>query len=427
MKVHYMKSLDEKYYVGKSKNGIKIFYIPKENFSKQFAIFSTRYGSIDNKFTSNNGKVIDLPEGVAHFLEHKLFEEKDFSIDEEFAKIGAMVNAFTKADQTSYLFSSTENFYEGLELLIKFVQNPYLTEENVNKEKGIIEQEIKMYDDDPHWRVYFNCLNAMYKEHPVKIDIAGTVESIYEIDKDILLEAYNTFYHPSNMVLFISGDLNPAEIISRVNKVERQDYEKKSNINRIITKEPIEINKKYFKDYMETSRPLFHIGFKETKIDNDGRKRIKKEIETELLLDSLFGESSKFYNELYDSSLIDSSFGYFFTISETFGHTIIVGQSKNPKEVYNQILKLIERDIRDLITEEDFIRVKNNKLGTFLLSLDSIEYLATRGTDLYFNDMDFNSYYELLLGITYEDIEKRFKEHLIKENSVLSLVESGNK
>ncbi len=192
------------------------------------------------------------------FLEHKLFEEPDSNIFEKFSKMGADVNAFTNFNQTSYLFTSTEYFYENLELLIKFVQNPYFTDENVEKEKGIIAQEIKMYEDSPNWRVFFNLLKAMYINHPVKIDIAGTVDSIQTINKELLYKSYNTFYHPSNMVLFIiGGDLSFDEIIKTVNKSEKEFSDVDNEINRILPKESKEIKEKLIEEKMMTSTPLF--------------------------------------------------------------------------------------------------------------------------------------------------------------------------
>ena len=186
MKIFKNEELNQKLYYKKSNKGLDVYFMPKKGFTKQYASFSTRYGSIDNKFVPlGEDEIIEVPEGIAHFLEHKLFEEPDINVFDKFSKLGSSANAFTSFTQTSYLFSSTEKFYENLRLLVKFVQNPYFTDENIQKEKGIIAQEIKMYEDDASWRVFFNALNALYHNHPVKIDIAGTVESIQEIDKDL--------------------------------------------------------------------------------------------------------------------------------------------------------------------------------------------------------------------------------------------------
>ena len=217
MKVFTNERLNEQVLFKELDSGLKIYFMPKPGFVKKYAVFSTNYGSIDNVFVPiGEDKPVEVPEGIAHFLEHKLFEEEEANIFDKFSKLGASVNASTSFNQTSYLFNTTDHFYQCLEILIRFVQSPYLTDENVEKEKGIIAQEIKMYDDNPAWRVFFNCLRAMYINHPIRIDIAGTVDSINTITKEMLYKSYNTFYHPSNMVLFVVGDLSFEEIIETV-------------------------------------------------------------------------------------------------------------------------------------------------------------------------------------------------------------------
>ena len=216
-KFYKNRIINEEVISAKLDSGLDVLLIPKKGYIKKYAIFSTKYGSNDNKFIPiNENDVIQVPEGIAHFLEHKLFEEPEGNIFDEFSKLGTNVNAFTNFNQTSYLFSCTDNFCESLELLIKFVQNPYFTDENVEKEKGIIAQEIKMYEDNPGWRVFFNALKGMYFEHPVKIDIAGTIESIQNIDKETLYKCYNTFYNPKNMVLVTVGEIGRASCRERV-------------------------------------------------------------------------------------------------------------------------------------------------------------------------------------------------------------------
>ena len=380
---------------------------------------STDYGSIDNSFLPiGESEVIEVPEGIAHFLEHKLFEEKDRNIFESFSDIGAQVNAYTNFNQTSYLFYTTENFYEGLGLLIDFVQNPYLTDENVEKEKGIIAQEIMMYEDNANWRVYFNLLRAMYHNHPIRIDIAGTVESINTIDKEILYKTYNTFYNPTNMVLFVIGDLSFDEIIKIVNNSEKKFDKKANEIQRISPMEPEKIKEKKVEEKMSTSMPIFYMGFKDTDIGYKGRNLIKKDIITNIILDMLLGESTEYYNELYEEGLIDSSFGSFFTAKESYGHSLIVGQSNEPEVLYEKIVNRIKYPVDELLKEEDFIRIKKNELGNYVLGMNSIEFIANNFTDLYFSDFMITDYLELLKEITFKDIVNRFKE----ENLALSII-----
>lgn len=422
-KIYNNEKIKEKIYYKEMESGLKVYFIPKKGYTKQYAIFATEYGSVDNVFTPiNENETIEVPEGIAHFLEHKLFEESEENIFDKFSKLGVNVNAYTNFDQTAYLFSSTENFYESLETLVKFVQHPYFTDENVEKEKGIIEQEINMYKDNAGWRVFFNCLTAMYYEHPVKIDIAGTVESIQDIDKELLYSAYNTFYNPTNMVLCIVGDLSFDEIVHVVNKSERKDYKEVEKINRVFPMEPKGVKEKLIEEDMMTSNPIFYMGYKDNDCGLTGEAELRKDLITNIILDMIFSSSSIFYNELYDEGLIDSSFGAYFTGKTTYGHSLIVGESENPKEVYNRILNLIERPVEQILLEEDFNRVKKDEIGGFLMGLDSIEFIASSFIDMYFTDFMFTDYLELLESIEYEEIKKRFKEHFRNDNVVLSII-----
>lgn len=408
-------------------SGLKVYFMPKKGYTKKYAIFSTNYGSIDNVFVpSGEDKEFTVPEGIAHFLEHKLFEEPEENVFDKFSKMGAYVNAYTNFNQTSYLFYSTDYFYENLELLIRFVQNPYLTDENVEKEKGIIAQEIKMYDDNPGWKVFFNCLKAMYVNHPVRIEIAGTVDSIMTISKEDLLKSYSTFYNPSNMVLFIVGDLSFDEIINVVEKSEKKIQKSENNIKRIYPQEPQSVNNKLIEEKMMTSMPLFYMGFKDSNLNLTGSESLKKDLTTNMILDILFGASSEFFNKLYAEGLIDNSFGAYFTGKKTYGHSLITGQSINPEEVYNRVVNLIKRPVEELLKEEDFNRIKNKNIGSFLMGLNSIEFIANNFIDLYFEDFLIIDYLSLLEDITYKDAIMRFNNHFKEDNLVLSMVKPLN-
>lgn len=419
----YNDIIEEKVLYSKSDNGIKVFFMPKKGYTKKYAVFSTNYGSIDNSFVPvGESEAIEVPEGIAHFLEHKLFEEEKNNIFESFSDIGAQVNAYTNFNQTSYLFYTSENFYKGLGLLINFVQNPYLTDVNVEKEKGIIGQEIVMYQDNPNWKVYFNLLRAMYHNHPIRIDIAGTVESINTIDKDLLYKTYKTFYNPSNMVLFVIGDLSFEEIMEVVNTSESKFEKSTEDIERVFPQEPEGIKEKIVEEQMSTSMPLFYMGFKDLDIGYKGKDLIKKDVVTNIILDMLFGESSEFYNQLYEEGLIDRSFGSFFTAKENYGHSLIVGQSNDIELLFKKIVNRIEQPLDELLKEEDFLRIKKNELGNFILGMNSIEFIANNFTDLYFSEFMITDYLELLKEVTFEDIKSRLKTHFKKENLALSII-----
>lgn len=404
-------------------SGLKVYFMPKPGFTKKYAIFSTNYGSIDNNFIPiGEDKSIIAPEGIAHFLEHKLFEEEESNIFDKFSKLGAYVNASTSFNQTSYLFYTTDFFYESLELLVEFVQSPYLTDENVEKEKGIISQEIRMYEDNPKWKVFFNCLKAMYIDHPVKIDIAGTVESINTINKESLLKSYNTFYHPSNMVLFVVGDLDFDKIIEVVKKVEKPFEKTINKTHRIFKDEPKRINQKNIEEKMMTSTPLFYMGFKDYQNGLTGEEALKKDLVTNMILDMLFTPSSIFYNDLYNEGLIDSSFGGYYTGKMTYGHSLVVGQSDSPETVYDRIVELIKKPSEEILNIENFERIKKKNLGSFLMGFDSVEFIANNFIDLYFDNFLLIDYLDVLEKITFEDIINRFKEHFTEENLVLSII-----
>jgi predicted Zn-dependent peptidase len=416
------ENLREEIYHQELENGINLYYFPKKGFTKKYAIFTTNYGSTDNKFVPLEGKEpVELPEGIAHFLEHKLFEEPDEDLFQKFSSQGAYVNAYTNFNQTSYLFYSTDNFYENLQLLVKFVQSPYLTDENVEKEKGIIAQEIQMYQDNPKWVVFFNTLKAMYHRHPVRTDIAGTVESIYRISREDLETAYNTFYNPGNMVLFVVGDLDKDEILRTVESAGKEYPATLEKVQRIVDNEPDEILLKSIEDRMMTSKPLFNIGIKDNELGMSGRDAVKKDITTNIILDMLFTNSSEFYNELYTEGLVDSSFGAYYTGKRTYGHSLIAGQSDNPQEVFRRIMEMFQMPDR-YMTEEAFQRIKRKEIGGFLTGFNSIEFIANNLTDLYFQDFLLIDYLDVLNEITFDDITRRFKRHFVEDKSVISII-----
>ena len=422
-KIYENEMLKEKLFYKEMDSGLKVYFIPKKGYSKQYAIFATAYGSTDNIFTPiDESENIEVPEGIAHFLEHKLFEDPEYNIFDKFSQSGADVNAYTNFSSTAYLFSSTEKFYENLKLLVEFVQHPYFTDENVEKEKGIIAQEINMYKDSSDWRVYFNCLSAMYNEHPIKIDIAGTVESIQNITKELLYKCYNTFYNPSNMVLFIVGDLSFDEILKVVDKSERKDYKKSGDIHRVFPNEPIEVKQKLIEESMLTAAPIFYIGFKDNDCGLTGKEQVKKDFVTNFILDMIFGSSSVFFNELYEEGLVDNSFGAYYTGKKTYGHSLIVGESINPKEVYNRVMALLEKPVQSILLEEDFNRIQRKSIGEFLMGLNSVEFIANNFIDFYFDDFLLLDYVDLIESIEYKDLVERFNKHFTKDNVVLSII-----
>ena len=418
--------LKEEVYYEKLENGLDVYFMPKHGFTKKYAVLATNYGSNELEFIPiGEDKKIRVNEGIAHFLEHKMFEQPDGgNAFDKFSKWGANANAFTNFTMTAYLFSATDNFYESLEHLIDYVQTPYFTDENVEKEKGIIEQEIKMYDDDPEWNVYFNTLKALYVNYPVRIDIAGTVDSIYKITKEELYKCYNTFYNPGNMALFVVGDLNKNKVMDVVKKVNHYDVEKLSTkIEKFYPEEPDNVNQKEIVATFPVSMPMFNIAFKDNNVGIKGNELLRKEIVTEILTDMIFKRGSKLFEDLYMKGLINDNFGGGFSSQIDYGFTILGGDSKDPRKVKEIILDYIEKYKIEGLAKKEFERTKKKKIGNFLKYFDSVNFIANNFITYKFKDINLLDYLDVLKDVTFEEISERLKSHLNEENCVISIVE----
>lgn len=418
--------LKEEVYYEKLENGLDVYFMPKHGFTKKYAVLATNYGSNELEFVPiGENKKIRVNEGIAHFLEHKMFEQPDGgNAFDKFSKWGANANAFTNFTMTAYLFSATDNFYESLEHLIDYVQTPYFTDENVEKEKGIIEQEIKMYDDDPEWNVYFNTLKALYVNYPVRIDIAGDVDSIYKITKEELYKCYNTFYNPGNMALFIVGDLDKDKVIDVVKNVNHYDVERLSTeIEKFYPNEPNHINQKEIVAKFPVSMPMFNIAFKDYNVGIKGNELLRKEIITEILTDMLFKRGSKLFEDLYMKGLINDNFGGGFSSQIDYGFTIIGGDSKDPRKVKEIILEYIQKYKVEGLCENEFERIKKKKIGNFLKYFDSISFIANNFITYKFKDINLLDYVDVLKSVTFDEVNERLKSHLNEENCVISIVE----
>lgn len=387
------RELQESLYHYRISPGMDLYVLPRPGYQKKYAVFSTRFGSIDNCFRVEPEKDLTiLPDGVAHFLEHKLFEDEQGNVFDRFAALGASANAYTSFTQTAYLFSCTANFEQNLTQLMDFVQDPYFTDQTVQKEQGIIGQEIKMYEDHPHWQVFFNLLAGLYCEHPVRNDIAGTVESISKITPDLLHRCYNTFYHPSNMALFIIGDINPDDVGSQVeDNMADRNYKPLGTIVRSYPDEPDIINQERTVQELVVSEPIIYVGFKDMVVGKlQGRDLMRREILMELLLDILFGSSEELYNELYREDLIDENFGSEYTAEINYGYSMIGGETSDPEKLYRRIMAAISQVRKTGISKEQFERHRRKVLGGYIRRFNSLEFIANnflayrfRGTDLF--------------------------------------------
>lgn len=338
----------ESYILAHHTSGLEVYLMPRAEYSSSYAVFGTRYGSVDVSFTTDKGD-ITVPEGIAHFLEHKLFESEDGDAFTRFSATGANANAYTSFDRTCYLFSCTSRFEENLEILLDFVQSPYFTEKTVNKEQGIIGQEIRMYDDVPSWCVMFNMLQAMYKKHPVRVDIAGTVESISNITADLLYSCYNTFYNPSNMYICIAGNFDADKALEIIEKGIKSN-DKKPVVKPSYYEEP-DIVKPYVEKSLEVAMPVFSFGYKE---DCKGLRTLKQRTSSELLLDIIASNTSPLFEKLMDAGLINDEFSFEYFMGQDFAVPMFQGESCNPKAVCDMITAEIERLKRDGIDKKEF-------------------------------------------------------------------------
>lgn len=420
----YDDIIKERLYIKKLDNGLTVMLMPRANYSKYYGIFATDYGSIDNKFVNpETNEVVEVPDGIAHFLEHKLFESEEGDVFNKFARLGASANAFTNYNMTAYLFNTSSNFQEAVLTLLDFVQDPYFTDESVEKEKGIITQEIRMYNDEAGYQVYANLLEALYQAHPVRIDIAGTVESINRITKEDLYLCYNTFYNPGNMVLFLTGDFNPVEIIEKIEENQSgKDLKNYSEIKRIYPEEPASVREKIVIRKMDVSEPLFRLGIKENRLPVEGKELLKQELGTGLLLDLLVGKSSKLYQELYEEGLIDDYFSSYYVLEKGYGYVIMGGKSRDPELLYKRLLEGFREGSKE-IKEEDFRRVYKKVLGEYVQTFNSFEAVATEFISYYFKEISFFDIPEIIKEINIEYLSKRYEELFNEENYVRSIIE----
>lgn len=418
------KAINETILHGVHESGLRVYLIPKKGFSKYYAIYGTEFGSVDNKlYTSPDGSPIQLPDGIAHFLEHKLFEEPDGgNAFDKFALTGASSNAFTSFDMTAYLFSCTDNFYENLDILLEFVNTPYFTDENVAKEQGIIGQEIKMYDDDPSWRLFFNTLGAMYHQNPVKIDIAGTVESIGKITPQLMYQCCDAYYNPSNMLLVMVGDIDPEKVVPYIDKYIDK-AEKSHPPKRFRPAEPDGVAAHRVAQKLNVSKPMFLIGFKEKNNGLSGAELFRKQAVTQILTEILFGKSGDFYNKLYEQGLIDATFCKDTELEKSYGLTSISGETRDPDEVYRLALEHLDSVKHAGLKSEDIARAKRILIGKNLYRYNSVEQIGNDFIRSFMNGFDPLSYTDVITDITSDELTARLFEHFDSEYSVLSVIE----
>lgn len=411
------EKLGETVYCAKHSSGLEIRVMPKDGYSSAYAVFGVKYGSIDTAVKNENGEFETIPEGTAHFLEHKLFESEDLNAFERFAKTGASANAYTSFEKTAYLFKGSENTGESLEILLDFVQNPYFTQQTVEKEQGIIGQEIRMYQDLPDWQVMFNLLKALYSDHPVRIDIAGTQESIAQIDADLLYRLYKNFYNPSNMILSVCGAIEPQEVFDIVDRCVKTADGKPAE-RKFVKESPIPV-KNYIEEKLSVAQKQFLIGFKEDL--SEPLLSLEDEIASQILVEAIAGKSSPLFKKLLDEELIDMGFGGELFNGFGFSCVMLGGTSKDPEKACEIIRNEINRCKAEGVDPAAFDRAKRKFYGRYVMIYNDIDDVANLMMNLHFNGYEPFAELEVCKNITLEKVQNRLNA-IKDEYSALSVI-----
>ena len=413
--------LDETLYQEVLPNGLTVCVVPRKGFTKRLAYFVTDYGSVHTTYTLDGEKKVS-PAGVAHYLEHKMFDlPGDRDVSAEFAALGAGTNAFTSYDMTAYYFSCTENFEDCLKLLLEFVSIPYFTEESVEKERGIIDQEIGMNEDAPDSVVFENLMRAMYGVHPIRVPILGTSDTIREITPQVLYNCHRAFYAPGNMLLCVVGDVEPERVV-RIAQEQLGDKKQPVGEKHKDWDEPMTCPKAEVTAQMEVAMPMFNLAFKCEPLGT-GDEAIREEMVADLAAEALFGESSELYLKLYEEGLIDSSFGGGFETIDGCAMLLCSGDSENAHAVREAILAQAEKLSREGLPESDFLRMKRSALGRRIRGLDSFDATCFRVCAYHFSDFDYFRFPEVYRLITADEIIAFLSRVVKRERCCLSIIE----
>ena len=409
----------EQMYHEKLENGLNVFVFPKPDYQKGYAFFATNYGGMDMRFCLD-GEWHDTPAGVAHFLEHKMFDTKEGNALQELAANGASPNAFTSNAITGYFFESTEKFEDNLKILLSFVSIPYFTPESVDKEQGIIGQEIRMYEDDPEWESYINLMAALYKNHPVRENVAGSVESISHITADTLYACHKAFYDPANMVLCVAGPVDPRHICEvameilpkEAGPIAAKDYG---------PQEPPRVAQALVEEQMEVSTPIFQLGYKGDALPQ-GEQRLRRQMVGELALEVLLGSSSPLYAKLYREGLINRNFSYGCESYPGCFFLCAGGESKDPEAVRKAVADEAARIGRDGVDGKLWERVKKGVYGNKVRGLNSFENLCVGQAQAFFAGYDFLDFAAVFASITKEEAEQLIADYVTQPRTALAVV-----
>lgn len=411
--------IGERMYCHTLDNGLRIFVVPKPEFQKSYAFFATNYGGMDMRFFLD-GRWQDTPAGVAHYLEHKLFDTQNGNALQDLAANGAAPNAFTSSAITGYYFESTEKFDENLKILLSFVSVPWFTQGSVDKERGIIAQEIGMYDDNPDWRVFMNLMACMYVNHPIRVPVAGSVESISHITPEILYACHRGFYNPANMTLCVAGNVEPRRIVELAREIlpaqpgeaARRDYSRE---------EPQTVGRGFQEERMEVSTPIFQLGFKGVAAPH-GEENLRQQLLGELVCEALLGTSSPLYAGLYRQGLINNNFSYSYDSYPGCAFLTAGGESRRPEQVRKAVLEEAGRLAKEGIDPQLWQRLKKASYGNHVRALNSFENICVGQAQAVFAGYDLFDFPKCFDAVQKEDAEAMIARWVREEHSVLSVI-----
>ena len=419
MKEFFYERIGEEVCRERLANGLEVCVVPKPGYAKKYAFFSTRYGGMDTRFRLD-GKWLDTPAGIAHYLEHKMFDTEAGNALQELAKNGAEPNAFTSNAITCYYFDSTEKFYENLEILLSFVSVPYFPEESVEKEQGIIAQEINMIEDNPEWQVYKRLMQALYHTSPARTSVAGSVESIRQITAQTLYDCHKAFYTPSNMCLVVVGDVDADKVLETARRILPEssgpDIPRDHGPAEDLTAAQPETS-----CTMEVAMPTFLLGFK-CAPQADGPEQMRATAIGELACDLMMGESSPLYARLYSQGLINGSFGASYDILPGAAYVYAGGDSKDPHAVAQAILAEAKRLTEEGLDEAYYRRIINANFGAAMRALNSFESIAVSMVEGCFRRYDAYRFPEVYDGITQQDVLDFIRDSFTERGMALSIV-----
>lgn len=417
-------AIGEKVITKKLSNGLQVYLIPKQEVTKSYAVFMTDYGSVHRSFIPiGETEEVTVPDGIAHFLEHKLFEKEDRDVFSDFLQHGASPNAYTSFTKTAYLFSTTSSVEKNVDTLLDFVQEPYFSDESVEKEKGIIEQEIKMYDDQADWQAFMGTIRNMFHHHPVHIDIAGTVASIQDITKEDLYTCYNTFYHPENMTLCVIGAFDEAEMMQVIEKNQQaKTFPEFTNVEKHFPEEPASVKKKESTLYLPVSTPKVTVGIKEAAYSLSKEEFLRRDVMQDVVLDYLYSPSGQFYEQLYAEGLIDGSFEYSTNVEKSFSFSLISSNTTKPAQLKDKVLEQLLSIANVSITEAELDILKKKYIGQLLRSMNSLEFIANQYVYYHFMELDFFELNTFVQAITIEEITEFMAEWITEERLTVCMI-----